>query len=207
MKKLLILTVATLLVGCGSGPQVIDTSSKQGRVQSLKLVPTDFNDAAAEAIDNMLASRQFARYVNNYEKENDDVPLLMLGKITNKTTQLIDMPVLTETIAEALMNADMVQVTTAAAGEGQLLDASSAQIRDLEYDENFDTSTVQKRGTLKAPNLSLSGAIIEQEAREGRTTEMVYFISLTLTDNRTGVAVWKGNQQIGKQQTRSAIGL
>lgn len=207
MKKLLLLTVATLLVGCGSGPQTIDTSSKQGRVQSLKLVPTDFNDAAAEAIDNMLASRQFARYVNNYEKENDDVPLLMLGKITNKTTQLIDMPVLTETIAEALMNADMVQVTTAAAGEGQLLDASSAQIRDLEYDENFDTSTVQKRGTLKAPNLSLSGAIIEQEAREGRTTEMVYFISLTLTDNRTGVAVWKGNQQIGKQQTRSAIGL
>ncbi len=207
IKQTFLALAALVAVGCGSDPASIDTSSNQGRIRSMKLSPLDFNEAAATAVNNMFKSKVFSNYLRQYEANNTDMPLLMLGKIVNNTSQTVNMPVLTERITEALMNAELVQVTTAAAGDGQLRDASSAEIRDLEYDENFDQSTVQKRGTLKAPNLSLSGAIIQQQATVGRTTEVTYFITLTLTDNRNGVAVWKGTQEIGRQETKPLIGF
>lgn len=209
MNKFIVVGVGLLLVGCGHGAQRIDTSSQDGRVISMKQVsPVDFNEAADGAIQRMLSSRNFSNYIRKYDQEtNGDMPLLMLGKIVNNTTHTIDMPLLTEKIAQALMESEMVQVTTAAAGEGQLRDDSSVQLRDLQYDANFDQSSVLQGGTLKSPNLTLSGAIIEQKVTQERTTELVYTFSLTLTDNRTGIAVWKGNQEIGRQEKASIFGM
>lgn len=207
MKKFIMLAgVAIVAAGCGTAPHTIDTTTSEGRIATLKISPQDFNEAADFAVQSMLNSPQFTNYLKQYQKDNDDMPLLMLGKVVNNTTATINMPVLTERIAEKLMNAGVVQVTTAVAGDGQLKDQSSADIRDLELDDNFNIDTVQKRGTLKAPNLSLSGAIIQQEITEGRTTEATYFFSLTLTDNRQGIAVWKGNREVGRQATQSWFG-
>ena len=163
MKKFIMLAgVAIVAAGCGTAPHTIDTTTSEGRIATLKISPQDFNEAADFAVQSMLNSPQFTNYLKQYQKDNDDMPLLMLGKVVNNTTATINMPVLTERIAEKLMNAGVVQVTTAVAGDGQLKDQSSADIRDLELDDNFNIDTVQKRGTLKAPNLSLSGAIIQQ---------------------------------------------
>ncbi|MEA4863279.1 MAG: hypothetical protein AB7F40_07895 [Victivallaceae bacterium] len=204
MKNALILAaVAVLVTACGpSEPRVIDTTQTTGRVRSMqKLSPVDFQEAALNSVNKMLASKQFARYLTQYQAGNTDQPLLMLSEVVNKTSTAVNTQVLTERISTALSeDADMVQVTTAAAGAGQHRDEANAQVRDLENDINFDQSTVQQRGTLKAPNLSLSGTIVEQRVQESGTTELTYFFSLKLTDLRSGVQVFSTTQEIGRQQ-------
>ena len=207
MKNTVILAAAAaaavLTAACGpSEPRVIDTTQTTGRVRSMqKLSPVDFQEAALSSVTKMLSSKQFARYLSQYQSGNTDQPLLMLSEVVNKTSTAVNTQVLTERISTALSeDADMFQVTTAAAGAGQQRDAANAQVRDLENDINFDQSTVQQRGTLKAPNLSLSGTIVEQRVEAAGTTELTYFFSLKLTDLRTGVQVFSTTQEIGRQQ-------
>ena len=57
------------------------------------------------------------------------------------------------------------------------------------------------------PDFSLSGKIIETVARAGDTTQSTYSFQLTLTDPKTGNAVWASEKQITKQGTRSAVGF
>ena len=68
------------------------------------------------------------------------------------------------------------------------------RIRAKELDDLFDQSTVQKRGTVIAPNFSLSGAITQQTAYQGRTEESYFLFHMALTDLagwRCGKIPWK----------------
>jgi len=117
--------------------------------------------AAANSAERMRKSKPFAAYLESYRAAGHEAPpLLMIGRIANDTTTVLHTEALTERIATSLSeDGGMVQVTTAVAGAGQHRDAANAQVRDLENDDNFNRDTVQKRGTLRAPDLSLTGSV------------------------------------------------
>ena len=58
-----------------------------------------------------------------------------------------------------------------------------------------------KRGTVIAPNFSLSGAITQQTIYQGRTEESYFLFHMALTDLVTGIAVWEHTVEILKQGT------
>jgi PBP1b-binding outer membrane lipoprotein LpoB len=65
---------------------------------------------------------------------------------------------------------------------------------------------VQKAGTAIAPDMSLAGEIVQQKTTSGRMRESYFFIHMTLTDLKTGLAMWEDNVEIVKQEKTPLMG-
>jgi PBP1b-binding outer membrane lipoprotein LpoB len=56
------------------------------------------------------------------------------------------------------------------------------------------------------PDYTLSGKLIEVRSHASNVRQFVYAFQLSLTDSRTGNAVWEKSKDIIKQGTKSSIG-
>ena len=175
----------------------------------------------------MLSSANFAEYLEAYkidadakikalEKQGETYstrekltmhkPLLMLSTIQNSTDEHIDTRLLTERLREVLFNSGKVRFTTYAAGQGQNIDTATADARNLKFDPNVKKSTVAQKNRVNAFDLTLAGSIIKQTAQDGRSNEISYTFSLTLTDTTTGEGVWTKNLEIKRQHKQGGFG-
>ncbi|OGV50643.1 MAG: penicillin-binding protein activator LpoB, partial [Lentisphaerae bacterium GWF2_52_8] len=161
--------------------------------------PKDWQIAAEKSINSIVESGVLNR--NDGRKS-----VIMVSQVKNSTTQHINTRILTDKIRQALLRTGKAVTTTAVGGEGPD-DAASKQVRDLRDSEMFDQKTVQQMGTAVAPDMSLAGEIVQEKYNEGRTRESYYFFHMTLTDLKTGLAVWEDNAEVLKQGTRPALGF
>lgn len=218
-----------LLSGCGTTSDYVDATDTQAAVKNKdRMSSSDWVVITKEAGNQLLASQPFVEYLQAYaidaenelkkaeaagqkvstrEKLNIRKPLLMLSTIENKTDEHIETQLLTERLRELLFNSGKVRFTTYAAGKGQSIDRATSDARELRHDQNMNKRTVMKRGKVRAYDLSLSGTIIKQRAREGRDREISYTFSLSLTDNVTGEGVWTYTKEIKRQYRQSGIGF
>ena len=218
-----------LLSGCGTTSDYVDATDTQAAVKNKdRMSSSDWVVITKEAGNQLLASQPFVEYLQAYaidaenelkkaeasgqkvstrEKLNIRKPLLMLSTIENKTDEHIETQLLTERLRELLFNSGKVRFTTYAAGKGQSIDSATSDARELRHDKNMNKRTVMKRGKVRAYDLSLSGTIIKQRARDGRDREISYTFSLSLTDNVTGEGVWTYTKEIKRQYRRGGIGF
>ena len=182
-----------LAAGCASPARIIGVDSDEALVTISELDPADWNRAAAENIDSLLASGALRR--------PDGKPaVVMVSRIRNYTTLHLESQILTDKIRRAIRQAGQAKVTSAL-GAGGNLDLAVRRIRDKDSDDLFNQATVPKRGTVIAPNFSLSGAITQQTIYQGRTEESYFLFHMALTDLVTGIAVWEHTVEILKQGT------
>jgi uncharacterized protein (TIGR02722 family) len=195
------LAVAALLLlsGCGTDPYRIDPSGNRGLTTTDDINFKDWQMAAEQAINSMLASGVLKR-------EDGRKMVLMVSTVKNSTTQHIDTNILTDKIRQAILRSGQAVTTTAVGGSGPE-DKATRQVRDLREDEMFNQKTVKKMGTAIAPDMSLAGEIIQQRTKLDRMRESYFFFHLTLTDLDTGLAVWEDNVEIAKQSKKPLIGL
>ena len=84
-------------------------------------------------------------------------------------------------------------------------DETTHQVRDTRGNPEYDASTIVGQGTLVAPNLSLSGKMIQRNIKlqsgwfSNVDTRVEYYLQLTLTDIKTGLSVWEDEQPIVKE--------
>ena len=187
------------LNACGSDPHRIDPAGNDGLVTTGDINPKDWQIAAEKSINSIVESGVLNR--NDGRKS-----VIMVSQVKNSTTQHINTRILTDKIRQALLRTGKAVTTTAVGGEGPD-DAASKQVRDLRDSEMFDQKTVQQMGTAVAPDMSLAGEIVQEKYNEGRTRESYYFFHMTLTDLKTGLAVWEDNAEVLKQGTRPALGF
>ena len=64
----------------------------------------------------------------------------------------------------------------------------------------------EKDGTAVAPKYALGGIITQIKTKSGRDKESYFNFKLTLTDLKTGLAVWEDEKEVVKQETRPLIG-
>lgn len=183
------------LASCASSAKLIGVGSEDELTTISAVDPKDWQSAAAEMIRSMLASGVLKR---SDERKN----VVMISRIRNYTLQHLDSRILTAKMRQAILASGQA-VVTSAVGNGSNLDLAVRRIRDKEYDDLFDQSTVLKRGTVIAPDLSLSGSITQQTVTQGRVEESYFVFHLVLTDLRTGLALWEHNTDILKQGTHS----
>ena len=74
----------------------------------------------------------------------------------------------------------------------------SAKTRELQDSELFNQDTVAQDGTMVAPELSLSGKIIQRTNRVGDKQQVDYYFQLTATNIDTGLAYWEFEEVIAK---------
>ena len=185
-------------LGCGGGATIVnladpvyDTRSQTGEKTTFGLDYRDFDYSARQAVESFLGS-PLSR------KPGGTAPWVMaIGRVTNDTTLDIDTDQLVKKIRIALLNRGRV-ITTTAVGAGGPEDRMSAEVRELEDSDLFNQETVAGRGTMVAPELSLSGKIIQRANRIGDKQQVDYYFQLTATNIETGLAYWEFEEVIAK---------
>ena len=193
-----IISTVFFLTACGTSPVRIDATGNEGLVTVDEVDFKDWQIAAEKGINSLLESGVLNR-------SDGRKTILMISTVKNATTQHINTRILTDKIRQALLRSGKVLTTTAVGGNGPD-DAASKQVRRLEEDDMFNQATVQKRGTAIAPDMSLSGEIMQQSSSQGRMRESYFFFHMALTDLITGLAVWEDNGEIAKQGKEPLLG-
>lgn len=198
-RLLIISLILAAVAGCRHVERV-DPNTTQGLTTVDELDFKDYQMAGEGLINKMLSSGR----LDPHTKEGPAI--MMVSTIRNSTTQHIDTQLLTQRITIALDKSEKVMTTTAHSGRGAI-DPAVAGSRDLPNSDLYDPTTMQRNGTAIAPDLSLAGEITQLNRKEGRNSESYFMIYMTVTDLRTGLAVWQDAEEIVKQETRSLFGL
>jgi uncharacterized protein (TIGR02722 family) len=188
-----------LLTGCATtGVEMVDVRNDRGEAV-VGLDYRDFENAASDAVQDMLA-----RGVVNHPGGGRYV--MMISRITNDTMQRIDTDQLVRKIRIELLNSGRVVVTTAVAAGGPE-DRATFQVREeLRGNVEFDQRGVQQTGTIQAPDLSLSGKIMQRNlAMSGNRQQIEYYFQLVLTDLASGLAIWENEYPIIKRASSRTV--
>ena len=188
---------AAALTGCGWGAHYIEPGGPEALITVSAVDPGEWKRVSGEAAQSLIASGALKR-------DDGMEPVVMIGRIRNYTLLHLETGLLTNQLRQAILVSGQAKVSSAA-GYGGNLDRSVRRIRERENDDLFNQATVMKRGTVVAPNFSLAGMVIQQNTVSGRTEESYYMFHLTLTDLKTGIAVWEKNIDFAKQATRPVL--
>ncbi|RKO64329.1 penicillin-binding protein activator LpoB [Campylobacter sp. P255] len=204
MKKSLLFTFFAIFIfsACSSQPKYTDGKASQkvqGNALTLGLDREDFENTAKAMIESMLNDPAFA----NLNAQNKKV--LAISRIINDTPQRIDTDKLTAKITIALRKSGKFILTTAVAAGGAK-DNLTHEIRNLRENDEFNQNTIASKGTILAPNFSLSGKIRQDSVKlyNGKI-QSEYFFHLILTDLTSGLALWEDEKTIDKTGTSKSV--
>ena len=185
------------LSGCGSDAHYIEPGGEEALITVSSVDSGEWKRVAGEAAQSLVASGALKR-------DDGMASVVMIGRLRNYTLLHLETSLLTNQMRQAILTSGQAKVTSAT-GYGGNLDRAVRRIREKENDDLYNQATVVKRGTVIAPNFSLAGMVIQHNTVSGRTEESYYMFHLTLTDLKTGVAVWEKNIDFAKQATRPIL--
>lgn len=170
--------------GCATNAHYVQTGGSESVVTIGQINIQDYIQAANAATGDLLASGAL-----------DRVPappaVLAISRIINNTGEQIDTDLLTKKIRVALLQSGKAVTTTTMGLGGK---AEDPMAKGLQQD-------------IRPPDFTLSGKIIQLAVKAGNTSQSTYSFQLSLTDSKTGLAVWEGEKEITKQGTRSSVGF
>lgn len=192
MKKVFfsILCVA-IFAGCGGVKYVDNADSKS--YSSMGIDYHDLEKAAGENVESLLNSG----YVRNLAGLKEP-KVLAISDVINDTMQHFSTQELTRKITRDMRNSGKFILTAAFAGSGGSKDSMINSVRKARDNEEVNQYSVVEKGKIIAPELSLSGSIIQRNVKVGSKTRVDYFFLLTLTDLKTGLVVWDNEVNIIK---------
>ena len=179
--------------GCATNAHYVETGGRENVVSVNQINIQDYIQAANAAVNDLLASGALDRVPN-------PPAVLAISRIVNNTGQQIDTDLLVKKIRVAVLNSGKAQTTTTLGLGGT---AEDPMAKGLQQENEFKSDQKATR----TPDFTLSGKIIETTARAGSTRQSTYSFQLSLTDSKTGLAIWEGEKEITKQGTRPAVGF
>ncbi|MDI9349711.1 MAG: penicillin-binding protein activator LpoB [Candidatus Symbiobacter sp.] len=196
LKPFMALALILALAACEPKTRVLTANDQTG--PTLGLDDADFEKAAGDAIDTMLRSGRM-------NKPGGGRFVLAISRVTNDTMQRFDTDVLVKKIRVALLNSGKVVVTTAVGANGAE-DNMAMEARKLRESKEFNQATVAGQGKMIAPDLSLSGKIIQRDTRINSSEKRVdYYFQLSVTDIETGLAFYENETKINKAGSAKSV--
>ncbi len=194
MKKILPIALCAVLAACG-GTRVVDLDNERDVATMQDVMELEYRDwekTAANMTDSMLKSGA----LTGVKK-----PVIAVANIKNDTMQRFDTDILIKKIRTTILKSGRAQIATNFTGE----DTTSNTVRNTRGNAEYDQSTFAGTGTLIAPNMSLSGKMLQRNLKiqsgwfSSVDTRVEYYLQLTLTDLKTGLSVWEDEQPIVKE--------
>lgn len=172
--------------GCNSGgdAKYVDSAGPRTIVSVDEINIQDWSNAADQMINSMLSSGVL-------ERAPSQPAVFAVSRIINDTRTHVDTDLLTKRIRVALNRSGKAMTTTT--------------IDVLASPEDPLAAAVRGQAS-PTPFFSLSGKILEVNARAGNTKQVTYVFQLSLTEIPTGLAVWEDQVEITKQGGRSSVG-
>jgi uncharacterized protein (TIGR02722 family) len=194
MKKAILISfvaAVALIAGCQSPEIKIDPKNDEGE-PVMALDYRDFDQAASEMVQSLISSGAL-------DKQGGGRYVMAGGKVSNYTNQRLDTDQLMVKIQQELLNSGKV-VMTSAVGSAQQRDDLVHTTRELRNSEEFDPNTVAAKRTLIAPELSISGKILQNNLLTVRGRQQVeYYFQLRVSDITSGLRLWENETLIGKR--------
>jgi len=198
IKKLLpfvLFALTVAVVGCQPPTENIDTINDSGKAV-MQLDYRDFDRAASQMIQSMIASGAL-------KKEGGGRYVVAKGHIINETMQRLDTDQLMSKVEKELMDSGLVVMTSAVGAGNEPKDSlvhSVREIKDMDNADEFNKDTLPAKGQLIAPQLSISGKIIQRNIRYDNDKQQVeYYFQLQLTNLASGLRYWQNETIIGKR--------
>ena len=198
MKTIILTTImlaGILIVGCEPKTTNVDVINDEGGAV-MQLDYKDFDQAASDMIQSMLSSGALS-------KPGGGRYVVATGRILNDTKQRIDTDQLTAQIETDMLNSGKA-VMTAAVGPGT--DEMLQDVRKLRNSDEFNQETTQEKHTLIAPELTITGKIIQSDITVNKSTQRAeYLFTLKLSDVKTGLTLWSDTKHIVKQGSSKSV--
>ncbi|BCZ16755.1 Lipoprotein / penicillin-binding protein activator LpoB [Helicobacter sp. NHP19-003] len=192
--------LALAVAGCGN--DVTYASQKDLNDKKYATVGLDYQDvedAAKTAVASMLQSSDFQQLQGK--------KVIQVADVINDTMQHFDTEQLTQMVLQTLK--DKVQdkfYVTRVAGSQSNQDKTIEQSRKLRDNAEFNQETTQEKGTLRAPDLSLSGKVIQRNARVSSSKQRIdYIFILRLVSIKSGLELWSREFPITKLGSNKAV--
>lgn len=187
-----------MFTGCATTQNTYVDSTTEKEDITLSLSYQDFQKASIEAATQMINSGRF-------NKSDGSPYVLAISEVINDTTQRLDVDQLIKKIRITLLNSGKFIITTAYRAGGAE-DKMSEAVRNLSKNKNFNSKTVAKKGVMVAPDMGLSGKIIERVSTLTSGDKKVdYYFQLTITDLNTGLAWWEGETVVQKKGDEDSV--
>ncbi len=154
-----------------------------------------WNDTDARLVaEEMISDALTKPWLNQFSRNNQKPPVLILGNVRNESMEHIDTEVFTKEMERAFVNSG--SVTVVANSEER------SQIRDERMDQQTNASfeTTKKMAQELGADFMMIGNInsIVDEAIDSRTLAVFYTVNLELVNVETNQKVWIGNKKIKK---------
>jgi len=196
MKKLFLSAALLSLVGCSTrDTKYIEATDGSGIVSLDSVNVQDFALAADTMLKSLYDSPAFVG-----AKRPDGSPVLMVGRVTNDTGSNFDTSQLVKKMTVSLTKSGKVRVAKAI-GFGGPEDQAAAEARKSQA-----VVTGESAKPL-LPDYTLSGKILENRTSARGVQQASYIFQLSLTEVKTGLAVWEEEKTITKQGSRNSIGF
>ena len=198
LRSALLLGAVAALAGCAApqATQIIGPRTDRSGY-GMGLDSRDFSAAAQAATQKLLASGALdhpggGRYV------------IAISRVTNDTMQRIDTDQLIKKIRVAVLNSGKAVITTSISADGAE-DEMSARVRELRASHEYSQRNIARAHEMQAPDLSLSGKILQSDNTVDHGQRVDYAFQLSLTDLRSGLAVWEDEEPLSKLGTNSTV--
>lgn len=195
-----IVLLGLIFTGCTPPTKRVDVTNDEGK-PVMELDYRDFDVAATEMVQSMLASGVF-------HKPDGSRYVVTTAKVVNDTMQRIDTDQLTFKIEQELMNSGQVTMSAAVGGQGapDQMVHQMRELRDSEKADEFKDTTLPGKGQILAPELSISGKIIQRNIRYDNSLQQVeYYFQLRVADINSGTTFWQKESVIGKRGSKKVV--
>jgi penicillin-binding protein activator len=195
-----LIVLTAIFAGCTPPTKTIDMTNDQGK-PVMELDYRDFDKAAVEMVQSMITAGVF-------KKADGSRYVVTTAKVTNDTMQRIDTDQLTFKIEQELMNSGQVTMSAAVGGKGapDQMVHQMRELRDSEKSDEFKQSTMPEKGQILAPELSISGKILQRNIRYDNNLQQVeYYFQLRVADINSGTTFWQKESVIGKRGSKKVV--
>ena len=189
------LTVAVVLTACG--PKEF-TKGRYDDPNEVILLDDEFSEN-----DMQLMSRDLVASLLEFEdiEGRSGKPLVMLGRFRNRTSEHIDMKMLTDKMRTALIRSNRFRFVAGEARE-ELAEEYEYQAGDF-----VDQSTAIRKGQQLGVEYLITGDLGSNIQQVGNDKVVYYKITMNLIDVATNVILWSDDREVRKIYRRRSVGL
>ncbi len=186
--KHFVLSFILLLLIASCARKVARVNPDQAYDLSGRWNDTDSRSVADAMITDLLGSERF----KEYSKEKGRKPTIIVGLISNKTSEHIDAANYIKKLELAIFNSNVADVVESDAFRDKLRE-ERAQQQDFS-----NPATMAKWGEETGANLMLFGEMTSETDTYNKKRVVNYITTLFLTDTETNKRVWYGQKEIKK---------
>lgn len=191
MKKVLIslaVVVSVLLTSCGPKLEV-----KRVDTDEVADVSGRWNDIDAQMVSKEMVNQMFeGGWLNKFKAENGRDPVLIVGRVGNKTSEHINTEVFTKEIEKACINSGLVEFVASSDERDEI------RQERVEQQSNASMETTKQIGNETGADFMLKGVVSSiEDAIDGK--KVVYYqTNMELINIESNKKVWVGDKKIKK---------